>query len=60
VNGKRRTDNGKRTGDFELAARLCLAYSDYKGNEKTMVRVGENKEILVRPVAKSEAKALRV
>jgi tRNA U34 2-thiouridine synthase MnmA/TrmU len=46
--------------DIELGARICLADSDYKGNEKTMVRVGENKEILVRPIAKSEAEALRV
>jgi len=44
--------NGKE--DVELAARICLAYSDYDGNEKTIVKTGRDREIFATPIGESE------
>uniref|UniRef100_A0A7C6EHM1 Uncharacterized protein n=1 Tax=candidate division WOR-3 bacterium TaxID=2052148 RepID=A0A7C6EHM1_UNCW3 len=50
--------NGK--GDIELGARICLAYSDYEGNEKVSVRIGEDREVLVQPIIVSKLKKVMV
>jgi len=43
--------NGKE--DFELVAQLCLAYSDYNGNEMAIVKIGEDRVIIVNPIKNS-------
>jgi tRNA U34 2-thiouridine synthase MnmA/TrmU len=50
--------NGK--GDIELAARICLAYSDYNGKDKASVRVGDDREIFVQPVTVFEFKKIMI
>ncbi len=46
--------------DIELAAGLCLFYSDYKGKEPARVKIQDSYEIIVLPLSEEEIKKFRI
>ena len=46
--------------DIQLAANLCLTYSDYKGEKTAEVEIGDNSEILAIPLSTKRTEVLRI
>lgn len=46
--------------DLELAASLCLAYSDYQREEPSKVKAKDGAEIIVKPMPLEEAETFRI
>ncbi len=46
--------------DIELAAGLCLFYSDYKGNDPGKVKIQDSCEITVQPIPEEKVKGFRI